>query len=551
MANFYPSLLPTRAGYAPDSWSPGPGGPVLTDDHTLKDALERWNLAREARDPWESVYDDCYLYALPSKSSFYDQNPGVDRTSRIYDETAVVGVQELASRLQAGIVPTNARWAELEPGGDVPPEEHAAVQAALEDVNKFLFDTLQSSNFSQEIHESLLDLALGTACLRVDEGDAQNPLIFSAIPLPQLFLDTGPDDRIDTVFRERHMRADRLEIAYPGAQVPEEIKRRREHERPRTVGVVEGCYRLYDRPNVERYRYVVLVPEHKALLVDEEYRGQGSCPYVPFRWAKAAGEVWGRGPLLNVMPAVRTCNLTVQLILENADMAVAGIWTAEDDGVLNPDNIRLIPGTIVPISPGSGGLKPLAPAGNFDVAQLVLEDMRNNIKRGLYNDQLGRPDKTPMSATEVSERQADLSRQIGAAFGRLFVELATGVIQRAVYILRKRGLIELPMINGREVRLRATSPLAQAQAFQDITALDRMLEMFAVRFGPQAAMAFTKPEAIAPYLAERFNVPLKLVRTEKELKQLAEAASRMQQQQQGGGPGAGAPAQQALPPPGA
>jgi hypothetical protein len=538
------SLLPGLASLALVPATPA-------DDGTLKDALERWHLAREARQPWESVYDDCYLYGLPSKTSFYDRNPGVDRTSRIFDETAVVAVQELASRLQAGIVPSNARWAELEPGGDVPAEERAEVLAALEGVNQFLFDTIQSSNFAQEIHEALLDLALGTACLRVDEGDAQNPLVFSAIPLPQLYLDTGPDDRVDTIFRERHLRADRLEVAYPGAVVPEEIVRRQAHERPRQVVVVEGCYRLYDRPNAERWRYVVLVPEHKALLLERELSGQGSCPYVPFRWAKAAGEVWGRGPLLNVMPAVRTCNLTVQLILENADMAVAGIWTAEDDGILNADNVRLIPGTIVPVSPGSGGLKPLAPAGSFDVAQLVLQDMRDNIKRGLYNDQLGRPDKTPMSATEVSERQADLARAIGAAFGRLFIELATGVVQRSVHILKRRGLVQLPLINGRQVKLRATSPLAQAQAFQDITALDRLLEMFAVRFGPQAAMAFTKPEAIAPYLAERFNVPLRLVRSEQELKRMAQQAGQMMQQQQEQGAGAGAAAAAALPPAGA
>ena len=44
--------------------------------------------------------------------------------------------------------------------------------------------------------------------------------------------------------------------------------------------------------------------------------------------------------------------------------------------------------------------------------------MRTNIKKALYNDMLGvANEKTPMTATEVAERMADLSRQIGAAFG--------------------------------------------------------------------------------------------------------------------------------------
>ena len=52
---------------------------------------------------------------------------------------------------------------------------------------------------------------------------------------------------------------------------------------------------------------------------------------------------------------------------------------------------------------------------------------------------LGMPNQsTPMSATEVAERQADLSRQIGAAFGRLQSEMVTPVLQRVIYILKSK-----------------------------------------------------------------------------------------------------------------
>ena len=38
---------------------------------------------------------------------------GERRDERIFDETAVVGVQEFASRLQSGLVPNFARWADF------------------------------------------------------------------------------------------------------------------------------------------------------------------------------------------------------------------------------------------------------------------------------------------------------------------------------------------------------------------------------------------------------------------------------------------------------
>ena len=70
---------------------------------------------------------------------------------------------------------------------------------------------------------------------------------------------------------------------------------------------------------------------------------------------------------------------------------------------------------------------------------------------------------------------ADLSRRIGSAFGRLQAELVQPVLQRVIHILKKQGRIELPTVNGREVKIRSVSPLAQAQSNQDITAVSRFL----------------------------------------------------------------------------
>ena len=60
-------------------------------------------------------------------------------------------------------------------------------------------------------------------------------------------------------------------------------------------------------------------------------------------------------------------------------MAISGIYQMDDDGIINVDTINLVPGTVIPKAPGSGGLQPVAAAGSFDVANLVLNDMRLNI----------------------------------------------------------------------------------------------------------------------------------------------------------------------------
>jgi len=268
-----------------------------------------------------------------------------------------------------------------------------------------------------------------------------------------------------------------------------------------------------------------------TLLYSKKISGSGSNPFICFRWAKCAGEVYGRGPLINALSAIKTCNLTIELILENAQMAISGVYQIDDDGVLNPDTIQLVPGSIIPKAMGSAGLQPIQAAGNFDVAQLVLGDMRLNIKRALYNDMLGDPNKTPATATEVAERMADLSRRMGSAFGRLQAELVQPLLQRVVYILKKQGRIEVPTINGREVKIRSVSPLAQAQSNQDISSVARFLELVGGVFGPEMLQLLVDGEKTAVHLAKKFGVPESLIRDEDQRKQIAALAQQMAEQQ--------------------
>lgn len=494
--------------------------------------LDRYRKAKAFRENWVPLFEECYEYALPQRESFYYEEAGQRRDDKIFDETAVVGVQEFASRLQSGLVPNFARWADLVAGSEVPKEQRDAVDKDLDDVTEYVFEILQSSNFNQEVHESFMDLAVGTGILAVEEGDSINPVVFAAVPLPHVVLDTGPDDRIDHIFRERKkVRFADLEILYPKGKFDEKVVTRMKGDD--TTTVLEVVCRDYALRNEEGYYHYAICMETETVLHKKQMKGVGSNPFVCFRWSKCAGEVYGRGPLLNALSAIKTTNLTIELILENAQMSISGIYQMEDDGVINPDTIRLVPGTIIPKAMGSQGLQPINAAGRFDVAQLILSDMRLNIKRALYNDMLGNPDKTPATATEVAERMADLSRRIGSAFGRLQAELVQPVLQRVIYILKKQGRIEVPTINGREVKVRSVSPLAQAQANQDISNVARYLQLVGGTFGPEMLQMLIDSEASAIYLAKKFGVPESLIRDEEQRKQIAAIAQQLAQQQSG------------------
>ena len=73
-----------------------------------------------------------------------------EESDRIFDETAVVGVQEFASRLQAGIVPNYARWADFVAGSEIPKEDEKQVNLLLDEVTEYVFEILQKPQTSHK-----------------------------------------------------------------------------------------------------------------------------------------------------------------------------------------------------------------------------------------------------------------------------------------------------------------------------------------------------------------------------------------------------------------
>ena len=238
-------------------------------------------------------------------------------------------------------------------------------------------------------------------------------------------------------------------------------------------------------------------------------------PFVTFRWSKSPGEIYGRSPVMKALPDIKTANKVVELILKNASIAVTGIWQADDDGVLNPANIKLVPGTIIPKAVGSAGLKPLEMPGKFDVSQLVLDDLRGRIQEALLADKLSAVDQKQMTATEVLERASTIARLLGATYGRLQSELLTPLIKRAYAILRRRGEIADLPLDGRYVTLRYTSPLAKAQAQRDMQLVLSWIEK-SMTLG-DAATAIVNVEKAARYIGETLGVPNTLIRNQEDV----------------------------------
>jgi hypothetical protein len=482
----------------------------------------RFERARSARGAWETLWQECYEFALPpaqpSLRSFerIGSASGAPAavSSRLYDGTAPDAVDQLAASLLARLTPPWSRWFGLAAGRDLSPEEQQKVGPELEAIAETLQTHFDRSNFAVEIHQCYLDLAAaGTACLLFEEAPigADSAFRFTAVPLADAWLEESAQGRLDTVFRRTSLAGEVFRKRFPKAALEAETVRRIEAGEEVHIEVIEAV--LPEPEDREGFRYVALRDGGAEIAADDAPLAEGRfqrSPFIAFRWLKAPGESYGRSPVMKALPDIKTANKVVELVLKNASIAVTGIWQAEDDGILNPANVKLVPGTIIPKAVGSAGLTPLEAPGKFDVSQLVLEDLRARIRHALMADALGQVDAPRMTATEVLERSAEMSRILGATYGRLQSELLTPLIQRGLAILRRRREIPDIVVDGRVVTLQYLSPLAQDQAKEDARNVLSWIEMSG-KLGPEAATVIDGAAA-GRWLARTLGVPAELLR---------------------------------------
>jgi len=443
-------------------------------------------------------------------------------------------VQEFVSRMQAGLMPPFTQFLRMEADATVAASDRNAINRDLDEIAEYVFEEIWRSNFAQETSESLNDLAISTGCLLQEESQpgAASAFTHKAIPITDFYIERGPDDMVGGVYRKNKLPAEQIPYAYPRARFSQLMDQIIQREKDKEIELIEWTGVDYSKGPFH-YRHVVMTKEKQEVIIDRELQGRGSNPFHTFRWSTAAGETWGRGPLLNAMGAIRTTNLMVELVLENAAMAIVGIYQTDNDGTINANTINMVPGSILSVDPGSRGLEQVNTAtGNFNMQDIVLNDQRLNIKRALFNDMLADPNKTPATATEVAERMADLAYRTSAGFSRIFYEFVQPYFERCLYILEKRGDIEMPTKNGQGVRYRSVSPLAQSQYGQELQMFTQHHQMWANAFGPQLAASMYNMEEMQPWLQKRMMLDARLYKDAEELKKTADEQAQMMQQMQ-------------------
>jgi len=499
---------------------------------STEDLIKRAEIAQRKKDEFESLYRDAYEFALPQRQLYghWEGNAqGVKKMARVFDSTAINSTQRFANRLQSGIFPPQRKWCRLEAGLDIPVERRQQAQAILDVYAEKMFMVIKQSNFDIAIGEFLLDLAVGTAGMLVLPGDDVSPINFIPVPMFLIAYEEGANGQIDKVYRRMRMKGEAIKQQWTDAEFPVNVQQRIDSKPTDDVELLEAT--TYDAERGD-WCYHVIDKVSKEELV---YRRMKSSPWVISRYMKVAGEVYGRGPLLTALPDIKTLNKTLELVLKNASLAISGVYTAADDGVLNPQTVKLVPGAIIPVARNGGpqgeSLRALPRSGDFNVSQIVITDLRANIKRTLLDESLPPDNMSARSATEVVERMKELAQNLGSAFGRLINETMVPLVSRILSVMDDKGLIDLPLqVNGLEVKVSPVAPLAMAQNMEEINNILQFMQL-AQQLGTEGQHAVKQGDLI-DFLGDKLGVPSSVRNTSAEREFLMEQQRQLQQQDQ-------------------
>lgn len=406
----------------------------------MQNNLEQmYRRALDVRAPWLARWDAAMRYTMPTNDT---------DVATLFDATAADAVDNLAASIYSLMTPPESLWLTLIPESDASPDADAATAALRANLN--------DSNFYTSIHQCYLDLViLGTACLFMAETPigASSAFSFTAVPMRDIAI------LPNAVFHTATMPAREVLEKYPTWTPPADIADQIKRDPATPLRLVQS----------------LVGTDFTAWLdvggdIENNIVARGTFetnPYIIFRWSVLSGEQYGRGPVLRALPDIKTANKVVELVLKNATIAVSGIWQADDDGVINLNNINLTPGAIIPKAVGSSGLTPLSSGADFDVSQIILKDLRERIRHALLADRLGLLSEKEMTATEIMARNSDMMRILGATYGRLLHEFIRPLTDRGLQILSRRGVIA-PIVLNSDAELKYIAPIAQMAVSENL-----------------------------------------------------------------------------------
>ncbi len=172
-----------------------------------EEIIKRFNQVKSTRTTIEDTWDCVERYISPYRGRFFKDEKSENsidwRRPWVYDATAIMAAQNLASSLHARLTSASLKWFNLS-FRDLDLNEDQEALEWLEKCSTVCWEALQDSNFNVQISETYQDLVCyGTSIILedqdTDEGEFTG-LNFKSVPIKECYFETDHKGNVG-VFR--------------------------------------------------------------------------------------------------------------------------------------------------------------------------------------------------------------------------------------------------------------------------------------------------------------------------------------------------------------
>lgn len=509
-----------------------------------KTYLKTFDSLVNQRKTLETYYKEAYQYTMPHRGQYFlsNNNDGYTNASnaqkdisKIFDSTAADAVSLLSASIMSGLTPSASQWFQFKINGVSLDNLPYDVKVWLEQASKRLFNLIHnSSNFNAVALEAMQDMAIaGMFGLYVTKEENQD-FIFELWSLDSMYVIENIKTKvIDTIYRNCAYTAKEAVEQFGIDNIPDGIAAAYKNNKfnPKTYDFVHIIQPREGKhgPTAKQMPIAsIYVCKRSGMIVKES--GYLEMPVVVPRWNKIPRTPYALGPTNAALPDIKTLNKVVEMMLQNADMAIAGTYVAKNDGYLNPNTIKIGARKII-FSQDVNNIKPLSTGGDFRIAFEEITRLQKQIKSVMMADELEPIQKDYASATEVQTR-AQIVRQILAPiFARLQSEFLEPLLNRCFYLaLRDGSLGNVPeSLVGAEIIPEYISPMARAQKLEEVASMDRFEQSIATtaQLNPGVLDIYDFDKA-ASKKASLLGVPSDVIRSNAQLKQIRQQQAEQQ-----------------------
>lgn len=499
---------------------------------------------------WETHWKEIAERVWPMHSKLFQnmqtiQVGGEKRNQEILDSTPVLALQRFGAILDSLLTPRNAYWHNLRPSDRTLLRDKSTMDW-FQVVNTILFEQryAATANFSannQMVYKSLG--GYGTGALFIDDLAGKKGIRYRNTHLSEIYLQENHQGVIDRVCRYFMLTARQAVQQFGRTNLPDTIYRLEEKQPEAECFFLHWVMPRTDRDAQRKdfkgmeYASYYISQDGKKIVAEGGYR---TFPYAISRYEQCPQEAYGRGPAMDVLPAIKTLNKQKELILKQGQLATDPVILVHDDGIM--DGASVESGTYISGAISADGRQLLGtlPVGRVDIGKELMDDERAIINDSFLVTLFQILTETPeMSATEVIERTREKGILMAPTVGRQQSEYLGPMIDREMDILARQGLLPpMPEFLQRakgEYEVIYDSPITRSQkaewAAGAVRTIEVLLNAAQITQDP-SKLYYINWDKAAPEIAEIYGTPSTWLNTPETVQKMKAQQAKQQQQQQ-------------------